>query len=277
VSAESAAGYVTLSREWKTGDTLEVTLPMSLRLEPLPDMHKRAAVMYGPLLLAGDLGPVAGNRAVPLLVTEGRPVSEWTRSVPARPLTFETRGVGRPGDVTLTPFFRVNDRRYAVYWDLITEKEFGERAKEEKAEAARMRSLRSRTVDSLVVGETAAEQGHRLEGEMTTIGHYRGRVWRQAAAPGWFSYELKSRPEARLGIVVTYWGSESEKREFDITVDGRLAATQVLARNSPGKFFDVAYQLPPELTKGKGSLTVRFSPHRGATAGRVFGLRLVTN
>ncbi len=277
VPAESAAGYVTLRREWNTGDTLEVTFPMSLRLEPLPDMNNRAAVMYGPLLMAGDLGPVTGNRPVPVLVTGGRPVSEWTKNVPARPLTFETRGVGRPGDVTLTPFFRMNDRRYAVYWDCLTEKEFGERVQEEKAEAARMKSLRSRTVDSLLVGETAAEQIHRLGGEMTTIGHFRGRVWRQASAPGWFSYELTSRPEARLGIVVTYWGSESDNREFDITVDGRVAATQVLSRNNPGKFFDVTYQLPPELTKGKGSLIIRFSPHRGATAGRVFGLRLVTN
>ena len=49
-------GYVSVRREWKTGDTLSVTFPMSLRLEGLPDMNTRAAIMYGPLLLAGDLG-----------------------------------------------------------------------------------------------------------------------------------------------------------------------------------------------------------------------------
>jgi uncharacterized protein len=277
VMTDSAvAGFAVIRREWKTGDTLDVTLPMSIRLEPLPDMNARAAVMYGPLLLAGDLGPVAGTRPVPLFVTNGRSVETWTRQVTGRPLTFETRGVGRPGDVTLTPFYMMHDRRYAVYWDCVTDREWGDRLKEEKSEQARLRSLESRTVDSLVVGETGAEHAHRLEGEMTTIGHYRGRAWRQAAGSGWFSFELNSRPDARLQLVVTYWGSETEKREFDIIVDGRTVATQLLSRNSPGKFFDATYALPADLTRGKGSITVRFSPLRGAVAGRLFGARLVT-
>jgi hypothetical protein len=276
VATDSAAGYVTIRREWKTGDTLEVRLPMSIRLEPLPDMSNRAALMYGPVLLAGDLGPVAGNRPVPLLVTDGRPVATWTTRVSGRPLTFQTQGVGRPGDVTLIPFYVIHDRSYAVYWDCVTEREWRDREKETKSEQARLRSLRSRTVDSLLVGETSAERAHRLEGEMTTIGHYRGRTWRQAAGPGWFSFEMNSRPDARLQLVVTYWGSEAEKREFDIVVDGRIVATQELSRNSPGNFFDATYPLPSDLTRGKGSLMVRFSPHRGAIAGRVFGCRLVT-
>ena len=271
----SRPGFVDVRREWKSGDTLEVGLPMSLRLEPLPDMQSRAAIMYGPVLLAGDLGPVAGNRAVPSLVTNGRPVDAWTARVPGKPLTFETHDVGRPGDVTLIPFYRMHDRKYAVYWDCITAAEWKDREAEERAERARQRGLQARTVDSLLVGEAEAERAHRLEGEMTTIGHYRTRTWRQAAGGGWFSFEMESRPDARLDLVVTYWGSESEKREFDVLVDGRVVATQVLARNNPGRFFDVSYPLPVDLTRGKGSLTVRFSAHKGAIAGRVFGSRLV--
>jgi DUF1680 family protein len=277
VMTDSAgAGFAAIRREWKTGDTLDVMLPMSIRLEPVPDMNNRAAVMYGPVLLTGDLGPVAGTGPVPVFVTNGRPVGTWTTQVPGRPLTFETRGVGRPGDVTLTPFYMMHDRRYAVYWDCVTDREWRDREKEEKSEQARVRSLQSRTVDSLVAGETAAEHAHRLEGETTTIGHYRGRTWRQAAGTGWFSFEMNSRPDARLQLVVTYWGSEAEKREFDIIVDGRTVATQLLSRNSPGKFFDATYALPSDLTRGKGRLTVRFSPLRGAVAGRLFCTRLVT-
>ncbi len=277
VLTDSAApGYAVIRREWKTGDTLDVTLPMSIRLEPVPDMITRAAVMYGPILLAGDLGPVAGTRAVPLLVTNGRSVGLWTKQVPGRPLTFETRGVGRPEDVTLTPFFMMHDRRYAVYWDCVTDRKYQEHESEAKSELSRERSLQSRTVDSLLIGDAASERAHRFEGEMTTIGHYRGRTWRQATGTGWFSYEMSSRPGARLQLVVTYWGSESEKREFDIIVDGLTVATQSLSRNSPGEFFDATYLLSPDLTKGKGTLSVRFSPHRGAIAGRVFGSRLVT-
>jgi hypothetical protein len=272
----AAPGYAVIRREWKTGDTLDVTLPMSIRLEPVPDLLSRAAVMYGPILLAGDLGPVAGTRPVPLLVTNGRPVGTWTNQVPGRPLTFETRGVGRPDDVTLTPFYMMHDRKYAVYWDCVSDREYQEHESEARSEQARVRSLQACTVDSLLIGDAASERSHRFEGEMTTIGHYRGRTWRQAAGTGWFSYELTSRPGARLQLVVTYWGSETEKREFDIIVDGHTVATQSLSRNSPGKFFDAAYVLPSEITLGKGTLSVRFSPHPGAIAGKVFGCRLVT-
>ena len=276
VAADSAAGYAVVRREWKTGDVIGVTLPMSLRLEPLPDMSSRAAVMYGPVLLAGDLGPASGTRPVPAMVTNAAPVSQWAKPVPGRPLTFETRNVGRPADVVLSPFYMVRDNRYAVYWDCLTDGEWKDRVKDDKSEMARLRSLRAHTVDSLLIGDTPAERAHRLDGEKTTIGHYRDRTWRQAAGEGWFSYELSSNPNARLGLVITYWGSESGKREFDVIVEGRVVATQSLSRNNPGKFFDVTYPLPSDLTRGKGSLVVRFSPRNGGIAGRVFGTRLVT-
>ena len=268
-------GYVSITRVWKGTDTVDVTLPMTLRLEPLPDMASRAAVMYGPVLLAGDLGPVTSNRPVPVMVTDGRPVSSWVRPVPDRPLTFESHGVGRPADVTFLPFYTVSDRRYAIYFDCITGGEFADRQKAEKAERARTRSLQARTIDSVMAGDSDGEIAHRLAGENTTVGHYRERSWRQAASPGWFSFELASRPGSSLDLVVTYWGSDAGRRSFDVAVDGRTVASQSLDRNRPGEFFDAIYELPRDLTEGKGSLTVRFNPQKGSTAGRVFYCRLV--
>ena len=37
---------------------MTLVLPKALRLEPLPDNPRRAAIMWGPLVLAGDLGAV---------------------------------------------------------------------------------------------------------------------------------------------------------------------------------------------------------------------------
>ena len=48
--------YVSIVREWTTGDTVDVDLPMSLRQEPLPGTTDTVAIFYGPILLAGDLG-----------------------------------------------------------------------------------------------------------------------------------------------------------------------------------------------------------------------------
>jgi len=276
VCVDSAGpGYCAISNTWKGADTVDVTLPMSLRLEPIPDMPSRAAVMYGPVLLAEDLGPVSSNRPAPVMVTDGRPVSAWVRPLAGRSLTFETHGVGRPGDVTLLPFYAVSDRQYAVYVDCLTGGEWADRQKSDRAEAARRKSLQAHTVDSVVAGDSDGELAHRLAGENTTIGRYRQRSWRQAIDPGWFQFEFASRPEASLDLVVTYWGSDYGRRSFDIVVDGRTVASQTLDRNRPGEFFDAVYELPKDLTQGKGGLTVRFNPGKGSTAGRVFLCRLV--
>src|SRR6185369_11395301 len=47
--------YVELKRTWKTGDILLVKVPKTLRIEGLPDNRNRAALMWGPLVLAADL------------------------------------------------------------------------------------------------------------------------------------------------------------------------------------------------------------------------------
>jgi hypothetical protein len=48
--------YWTVERTWKTGDRLEVSLPMSVHVHPMPDDRTVQAFMYGPLVLAGALG-----------------------------------------------------------------------------------------------------------------------------------------------------------------------------------------------------------------------------
>ena len=48
--------FVEIRRSWKTGDRVELKIPMSLRLEALPDNPNRAAILYGPTVLAGELG-----------------------------------------------------------------------------------------------------------------------------------------------------------------------------------------------------------------------------
>ncbi len=87
--------YVELKRTWKSGDIVEVTLPKALHLEPLPDNPRRVAILWGPLVLAGDLGPEAergrgrGARAeqqkVPIFLAAERPVTEWLKPVPGKP------------------------------------------------------------------------------------------------------------------------------------------------------------------------------------------------
>lgn len=127
--------YWTVARAWKTGDTVEVSLPMSLRAHPMPDDETLQAFMYGPLVLAGQLG-TAGlteemsygdphnarggkfTRGLPVPAPEFRAPSKdpsnWIRPVGGQALAFRTSGQQR--DVTMTPLNDTFGQRYAVYW-----------------------------------------------------------------------------------------------------------------------------------------------------------------
>ena len=54
----SPGSYLTLDRTWKTGDKIELSLPMGLHVDSMPDDETIQAAMYGPLVLAGRFGTV---------------------------------------------------------------------------------------------------------------------------------------------------------------------------------------------------------------------------
>ena len=114
-----------------------------------------------------------------------------------------------------------------------------------------------------------------MQGQHTGSGVFRNRVWRHAGGGGWFSYQLAVKPEVRQTVHVNYWGEEQGTRRFDILVDGQKIGNQVLLRNEPGKFFDVEYPIPADLTRGKAKVTVRFQAEPRATAGGIFDLRIL--
>jgi len=284
-------GYLTIDRSWQDGDVLEVTFPVSLRLERMENQPKKGAILYGPIVLAGNLGPIglpeaalySGNPKananlpvpeVPVLVVDNKPPSQWVKRISDQQLKFQTVGVGRPEDVELIPFYQAHRIRYTVYWDLLSEQDWQQREAARQAEERRLRELEARTLDKLVpVG--SQEQAHRLQGQGSSAGMFRGRNWRHAYPGGWFSYEMKVVPDQPVDLIVTYWGSDVGNRVFDILVDGRKIAEQKLQMERPDEFFDAVYPIPEELTRGKRTITVRFQSHPGAMAGGVFGCRIV--
>jgi len=284
-------GYLTIDRQWSDGDAVDVTLPMSLRVEPMENNPKKVAILYGPIVLAGQLGregftdemPYSGNQKafanrptpdVPVLVAGGKPVDQWIERVPGQAIQFKTVGVGRPNDVSLIPFYKAHHQRFTVYWDLFTEKDWQQKQAEHKAEQQRLKELQARTVDA-VVPEMQPERDHNYQGEKSSAGMFNGRHWRHAYPGGWFSYDMKISKDRPVDLMVTYWGGDSGNRTFDVQIDGRKIATQTLNMQKPGEFFDVTYPIPEELAKNKEKVTVRFQSQPGKMAGGVFGCRIV--
>jgi DUF1680 family protein len=150
LEASAAPGsYLTLNRVWKAGDKIELDLPMRLYTEGLPDDSRLRAFLYGPLVLAGDLGGagltlshiIGPNLRVGAPNTEqyGSPLGPVNTTGPVpdlqipafragnqdldawikpadKPLSFRT--TGQRQDVTLVPLNSLFDRRYSVYWEV---------------------------------------------------------------------------------------------------------------------------------------------------------------
>lgn len=141
-------------------------------------------------------------------------------------------------------------------------------------EATRRELLAERIIDSVAIGDETAESKHNLQGSQSNRGPYGGKVWRDARGGGWFSYDLKVPPDQPATLICTYWGSDV-RRTFDILVEGQRIATQTLAGQQPGGFFDVEYKIPAELTRNKDKVTVKFQAPPGGVAGGVFGCAML--
>ena len=148
-ASASPGSYLTLNRAWKAGDRIEMELPMHLHMEAMPDDPRQQAFLYGPLVLAGDLGneglteahicgpnlrvgapnveqngsplapvnqtPPIGPVEIPTFKAAGRDPGEWIKPTD-QPGVFRT--VGQAKDVTMVPLNTLYDRRYAVYWQV---------------------------------------------------------------------------------------------------------------------------------------------------------------
>jgi len=271
--------FVGIEREWKSGDQVEVKLPFSLRLETMPDNRNRVALMYGPLVLAADLGPLDDEDAsdplyVPILRTDDRDPANWTRPVEEKANTFMTREVGKPRDVKLRPFFEIMNRRYSVYMDIFNQQEWEAYQAEYEAEMARKKRIEQMTIDYFQPGEMQPERDHNFRGENTRVGERDNRKSR-SVRNGWFSFEMEVPKGQPVGLVVDYWGGMRGSRTFDILVDGTQIATENISQMPDGKFVDVTYDIPNDLTLDKEQITVKFVPHEGNAAGPIYGVRTI--
>jgi DUF1680 family protein len=281
--------FLTIARTWKNGDRLTMEIPMSLHLWRMPDDPHIAAVLYGPVVLAGELpteelseervyGPYHADgkpAPAPDLVPPTKNLTDWLKPLEGRPLTFRTSGAGRPDEVTLAPFYTLFGKRYALYWSFYDEKEWveveaGRRARAAEA-ASRQIAIQKRLVDRVMIGETESERGHNLQADRSSSGELRGENWRQAVNGGWFRYDVRVIPGQSMVLLCTYWGSDVG-RTFDIFVEGTKIATQTVNVNFPGDFFDVEYEIPSELTRDKEKISVKFQAPEEGTAGGLFGL-----
>jgi uncharacterized protein len=276
--SRDAYGFWIIDRTWHNGDKVEILMPMELYTECMPDNPDRVAFLYGPLVLAGQLGrerpdPVFG---VPVLLTNERDIKKWTSPVQEEPLMFRTTDVGQPFDFTLKPFFSTSDQYYSIYFDFFTPASWEEKKTDYEAEKIRLQEIEEKTIDNFRIGEMQPERDHNLEAsDRSYVDEALGRMGREARAGHYFAFTMAVRPGVKNSLLLTYLGDD-KNRKFDLLIDGTNIATVEWNGGKPGRFYDLEYPLPEDLISNKVSIIVRIEANYNCTAGRIFSVRTMS-
>lgn len=263
-------GYLILTG-LAAGDRIELSLPMPLRVEAMPDDANLVAFLSGPLVLAGDLGSADApwEGMDPALVTD-RAQPDLVRGGELH--SYRLGAQGKPGDLALAPFFAQHRNRTAVYF-----RRFGTAERPTQAavweQAARERAdLAARTVDLIRLGEQQPEVDHRFadSGASATVPHITERHRR--VNRGWFEFDLATAP-GPLALQVAYGGRQRDK-DFRVLIDGQLLARERLPGEPTVARNLKTYPLPADLVRGKPKLRVRFEGDSWDQA-EVYSVRLL--
>lgn len=134
--SQKPGSYIALTRQWQEGDRIEAVYPMQVRIETTPDNPGKGALLYGPLVLAGERGTEGMHSPAPFSnpklyndyytydfhVPAGLPTTlqvdmkhpERTLQRDGKELKFTTA----QGDV-IRPLYDLHRQRYVVYWDMV--------------------------------------------------------------------------------------------------------------------------------------------------------------
>jgi hypothetical protein len=289
--------YVSIDRAWRKGDRLDVSLPMTTRLEQMPDKSNYYAVLHGPIVLAAKTNPfpaehlnfladdtrmghipsgqVCPLEAAPTFVSDSRDFMKRFKPVKGKPLTFTAPGLVQGGAGSSTefiPFFRLHDSRYVVYWPQSTPGDFARLRAETAAREAERLALDARTIDQVAPGEQQPESDHFFKGEGAEAGVNGGRHWRHASK--WFSYQLSDPKGEARALRLTFARTDGGRR-FDIVVNGERIAEVELPMDEAQEFYTRDYGLPASLSQEGGRLEVKFIARGGSVAGGLYGLKLL--
>ena len=294
------SSYVCIDRKWKKGDVVDIKLPMHNTIEHLPNVPEYIAIMHGPVLLGaktgtedlkgliaddGRWGQNASGEYLPihkasiLIDDDIQNIGNKLVLVNDKPLNYKLNvKMENPAELTLEPFYKIHDARYMMYWLALSNKGYkaytDSLANIEKEKLA----LEKRTIDQVAIGEQQPETDHAMQLEKSNKGNNLNEFFREAHDGGSFSYDLATKSEINLSLMVRYWGAEWGSRKFDLFIDDEKLVTEDNTNKwNQSMFKEVVYSIPESMVKGKTHVRVKFQSLPGSTAGAIYYIRLLRN
>ncbi len=293
------SSYVTIDRQWKKGDVIDIQFPMHNSVKYLPNLTQYIALMHGPIMLAmktgtedlamliaddSRFGQLAVGKKLPidqapiLINNDIENIADQLQPVAGKPLhfTLSTKMVNEIRN-ELIPFFELHDARYMMYWLALSEDNYKGYLDNLARQEKERQELENRTVDKVQPGEQQPESDHFMETDESFKGNTNDVFYRDAKDGHYFSYLMQTDGKTNLCLRLKYWGvGEWKSHEFDIFVDDVL----VKSVNNTGKyriseFKYETYDLPADVLKGKSQIRVKFVAKPQKQIGEIYGVRLV--
>jgi uncharacterized protein len=274
--------YLMIKGAFKEGDQITVILPQSLHIETVKDDPYLSSILYGPLVLAGELGtkdiPSLHIESphdlkkfpslidVPYFIESKSNPDSWIKKDAKLPLKFMAEAVGKPSKISLIPFYKLHHQRYELYWKVYSQEEFQNKLVE--------------VPDEVMMGDSTSEIAHHLKGENMDISNCNSafkicQAARFAKERGWFSYDMKvNQKNTKHFLRCTFWGDEPANTKFDIFINDTVITTVDNFKRSPFTSLDDVIEIPDALWRGKDMVTVTFRPKPGNATGGLYGIRI---
>lgn len=262
LAVEPQDGYWRIDRRWRAGDRIALSIPMTLRSEPLSGATDTFAYMSGPLVLAANLAAADArfDGPTPALMTQGDARSPLT-ALPDRTHHYRATDVlGQQHDIV--PFYPLYDRRAAVYFRTFTPESWASGRKDYLAAETARADLARRTIDIFHIGEMQPERDHALTATDGASAEFYGKKNRSLPEGAQLRFTIQRRP-GPAALQITYWGNDTN-RHMRIAVDGKEIAVERRERRVEHEWVVVDYPLPPTtaaqsvvtLTAIKGKSTI---------------------
>ena len=139
LNAVDSGGFLGVSRVWKAGDKVELTLPMDVQVSRLADNQNAVAFTYGPIVLSAGLGTasmtttghawtIAATKPTgiqeTIAINGGTTINGWLANIKTNlaqtsgKLEFNLKNTDSDGKLTFIPHYSRYQDRYGIYFKL---------------------------------------------------------------------------------------------------------------------------------------------------------------
>ena len=213
-------GYITIKRQWKSGDRIRVETPMHLTAITTPDGKPQYSFLYGPIVLAAKIstdqqdglfaddsrgghianGPKLPQVQMPALIGNASDILSHLEPVKGQPITFALKGLTTPAyeGIHLVPFYQLYECRYQIYFPLYSQEEWSKKQEEIAAAEKANMQLEAATTDKVFCGEQQSESDHFFKSSNSWNGYDEGMHWRITRTS--ISYQMKAQGATTLRV-----------------------------------------------------------------------------